>query len=439
MKMSESFRIITLGCKVNQYESAFLDDELKNAGLHPAVKGQRADVTIVNTCVVTQNAAHQSRQVVRKAIRENPEGITAAVGCYPQVFPDEIQQITGVRLIAGNVNKNLIPQLLLNAFNSKEVLKFINKFETGMSFESMPVGYFPGRTRAYLKVQDGCQSFCSYCIVPYTRGPYRSLPMKNVLSTLEAFVTEGYRETVLTGINLGKYGIDLEEKTDLKNLLRSIGDNRLPLRIRLSSIEPVEIDNDLIELVSREKWICRHFHIPLQSGDDSILKKMNRKYTSLDFAKLVETIHEMIPEAATGIDLMSGFPGEGRKEHENTLSLIRELPVSYLHVFPFSRRPGTRAFGLEDQVAPVLAKKRAAELREEGQEKRFEFYRRSIGKEYQVLAEGWHSEEKKLIKGMTDNYIPVAFESSRDLKGLVVPVRMDKIENSMVYGTLLRD
>lgn len=433
--MPESFRIITLGCKVNQYESAYMNDTLMDAGWRPAGKGQRADATIVNTCVVTRRAAHQSRQAIRKALKENPEGITAAIGCYPQVFPDEIELIKGVKLIAGNVNKTKIPELLINAFNSKGIITSINGFEAGMPFESMPVRHFPGRTRAYLKIQDGCQSFCSYCIVPFTRGPYRSLPLKNVLSMLENFVAEGYREVVLTGIHLGKYGIDLGESIDLKGLIQSIGKENLSLRIRLSSIEPMEIDDDLIEMAGREKWICRHFHIPLQSGDDSILKKMNRTYTSSEFSKIIEKIHTSVPEAAIGIDIMSGFPGEGDTEHRNTLSLIRDLPVSYLHVFPFSARAGTTASSIENQVDPGLAKKRASELRTLGQEKRSAFYRRNLGKKFQVLAEGWHSEENYFYKGISDNYLPVIFSSSRNIKGLIVPVSMDRIEDNMIFGS----
>lgn len=434
----KSFRIITLGCKVNQYESAYLNDTLINAGWRPAGKEERSDATIVNTCVVTQRAAHQSRQAIRKALREDPKGITAAIGCYPQVFPGEIDQIKGVRLIAGNTNKGQLPQILLNAVDSKGKTTCLKDFEPGMPFEFLPVKRFSDRTRAYLKIQDGCQSFCSYCIVPFTRGPYRSLSMKKVLSMLETFLIEGYKEVVLTGINLGKYGIDLKEKTDLKGLLQSIGKENLSLRIRLSSIEPVEIDDDLIDMVGKEKWICRHFHIPLQSGDDSILKKMNRSYTSREFAKIIETIYARIPETAIGIDIMSGFPGEGQTEHENTLSFIRDLPVSYLHVFPFSPRSGTAASCLEDKVDPNLAKKRASELRDLGQEKRFTFYRSCLKKEYQILAEGWHSEEKRLIKGMSDNYIPILFASSNDLKGLIIPVSMDRIENNMVFGSLLQ-
>ncbi|HOP48700.1 MAG TPA: tRNA (N(6)-L-threonylcarbamoyladenosine(37)-C(2))-methylthiotransferase MtaB [Desulfobacteraceae bacterium] len=433
--MPELFRIITLGCKVNQYESACLNDSLMDAGWRPAGKGEKADATIVNTCVVTRRAAHQSRQAIRKALRENPEGITAAIGCYPQVFPKEIELIKGVKLIAGNVNKTKIPELLINAFNSQGIIISINGFEAGMPFESMPVRRFPGRTRAYLKIQDGCQSFCTYCIVPFTRGPYRSLPMKNVLSMLEAFAAEGYREVVLTGINLGKYGIGLKESINLKGLLQSIGKENLSVRIRLSSIEPMEIDDDLIDMVGKEEWICRHFHIPLQSGDESILKKMNRIYKARDFAKIIETIYARIPEAAIGIDIMAGFPGEGETQHKNTLSLVGDLPVSYLHVFPFSPRPGTAAFRLENQVEPGLAKKRASELRELGQAKRSAFYRRNLGKEFQVLAEGWHSEENYFYKGISDNYLPVIFSSSRDIKGLIVPVSMDRIEDNMIFGS----
>ena len=437
--MPKSFEIITLGCRVNQYESAYLSEALTHAGLRRALKGERADIAVINTCIVTQRASHQSRQAIRKAIRENPEGMVAAVGCYAQVFPDELTRIQGIGLIADNRAKGELPGLLLNAAESGQKTVVLKDFDPKMDFESLPIKRFPGRTRANLKIQDGCQAFCTYCIVPFARGPYRSLPHSKVLSMVESLAGEGYREIVLTGIHLGKYGMDLMGGMNLNGLLRSLGREGFPVRIRLSSLHPDEIDEELIDMAASEKWLCRHFHISLQSGDDEILKRMNRNYTIRAFAKLVETIYERIPLAAMGVDIISGFPGEAKAAHKNTCSLIKDLPVSYLHVFPFSVRPGTEASDFEGQLDPGEIKKRAAELRNLGQIKRNAFYHSCLNKDFLVLAEKCHSAEKNMVQGMSDNYLPVVFPSDKDMKGRLVTVNMERVENGKVTGRLQRE
>lgn len=437
--MTKTFKIITLGCKVNQYESAYLKEELTHAGWCQAADEEMPDVAIINTCIVTQRAAHQSRQAIRKAIRENPSGLVAAIGCYAQVYADELSRIQGIRLIADNRAKGKLTEFILSMADSGQRSEVLKDFELGMPFDFLPIGRYPGRTRAYLKIQDGCESFCSYCIVAFARGPYRSLASEKVLSMIESLAGEGYREIVLTGIHLGKYGVDLDGNMNLNNMLRAIGREGFPVRIRLSSIEPNEIDQDLIEMVASNKWLCRHFHIPLQSGDNRVLKGMNRHYTNKEFVKLIRSIHAAIPLAAIGVDVMSGFPGEDPVAHENTCALIKDLPVSYLHVFPFSPRKGTAAFAFDGRNDPKVIKKRAAELRAIGQDKRTEFYGSCLRKEFAVLVEGWYSEQKEMMKGTSDNYLPVLFTSSDDLKGRIVPVCMERIENNRVIGRGIKD
>ncbi len=437
--MAGTFKIITLGCRVNQYESAYLNEALVNAGLRRAVKGERADISVINTCIVTQRASHQSRQAIRKAIRENPEGMVAAVGCYAQVFPDELTRIQGIGMIAGNRAKGELPGLLINAAQSGQKTFVLKDFDPKMEFEFLGIKKFPGRTRANLKIQDGCQSFCTYCIVPFARGPYRSLPPSKVLTMVGSLADEGYREVVFTGIHLGKYGTDLEGGVNLNGLLRSLGREGFPVRIRLSSLHPDEIDEELVDMAASEKWLCRHFHISLQSGDDGILKKMNRKYTIHEFSKLVETIYDRAPLAALGIDIISGFPGEDKSAHENTCSLINDLPVSYLHVFPFSARPGTGAASLSGQMDPGEIKKRAAELRCLGQTKREAFHHGCLNKNFLVLAERWYSKEKNIFQGTSDNYLPVVFPSDKDVKGRLVSVNMKRVEKGKVTGRVQRE
>ncbi|MBW2609194.1 MAG: tRNA (N(6)-L-threonylcarbamoyladenosine(37)-C(2))-methylthiotransferase MtaB [Deltaproteobacteria bacterium] len=435
--MATSFKIVTLGCKVNQYESAFLIESLINAGWRQVSKDDEADVTVVNTCIVTQRASCQSRQAIRKAIRENPSGMTAAVGCYAQVFPEELSGIEGLGIIAGNTEKAQLPAILRNSLGSCGSCLISKDFRKETPFDFLPIKGFMDRTRAFLKIQDGCESFCTYCIVPFARGPLRSLDSANVIRMLQSLSDKGYKEVVLTGIHLGRYGIDLDKGVGLKGLLREIGREGLPLRIRLSSLEPNEIDQELIGMMASEEWLCRHFHIPLQSGDDRILKKMNRHYTAREFAGLVERIHKNIPMAAIGVDTMAGFPGEDQRAYQNTFSLINDLPVSYLHVFPFSPREGTAAAGFPDQVDQQVIKKRTGELRDLGKRKREAFYRSCLGKEFQVLVEGRVSERENMVRGLSDNYLQVAFPSSRFIKNSMVTVRMEGISEDGIIGKSL--
>ncbi len=431
------FNIITLGCKVNQYESAYLQETLVRSGWRHVARGERPNVTIVNTCIVTHNAAQQSRQAIRKAIRENPEGRVAAIGCYVQVYPDDILQMEGIDLVADNSMKGHVPESIIEVVETGSRSVLLNNFGRHTPFEFLPIRCFPDRTRAFLKVQDGCRSFCTYCIVPFARGPLRSLAPDKVISMIMALSEEGYKEIVLTGINLGKYGVDLDNHTNLVRLLEVICKEDLPVRIRISSIEPKEIGPDLIDLVASARGVCRHLHIPLQSGDDRVLKKMNRNYTSSEFSRLIEEIHTKIPFAAIGIDVMSGFPGEDYEAHQNTYSLIKDLPVSYLHVFPFSPRPGTPAAYFDDRISPQTTKERAAHLRSLGREKRSQFYSSCLKKRFMMLVEGMYSEKDGLfIRGRSDNYIPTFVCTSQDLKGRLIPVRLERISGDKVIGTV---
>ena len=430
----KTYKIITLGCKVNQYESAFLNEKLVEDGWLPSPKNNPADMTIVNTCIVTRRASYQSRQAIRKAIRENPSGTIAAIGCYAQVFPDELSQIGGITIIAGNREKARLLDILRETGSSSAQRIFSGDFHDSTPFDYLPIRGFPGRTRAFLKIQDGCESFCSYCIVPFARGPYRSLDPPRVIETLKSLCENNYKEVVLTGVHLGRYGADPRNGAGLKELLHSIGRERFPLRIRLSSLEPNEVSPDLIDMIASEDWLCRHFHIPLQSGDNEILHRMNRRYTSREFAGLIERIHETIPMAAIGVDIMAGFPGEDDKAHENSYSLIDELPVSYLHVFPYSPREGTKAVTFSNHVDSEVIKERAKDLRNLGIKKRKAFYTSCLGMEFEVLTEDYYSKEKNIIKGTSDNYLSVIFPSRRLIKNRLMKVIIEEVLKDCVKG-----
>jgi len=432
--MSKLFKIVTLGCKVNQYESAFIEGSLLSKGCKKAKAGEEADLVIINGCIVTSTASYQTRQAVRRAVRENPRAVTAVVGCYGQVFPEELAAIEGLDIIAGNREKESLPGLLLGTTRQDQPLILRNDFEDSCQFEHLPITSFAGRTRAFVKIQDGCESFCSYCIVPYARGPLRSLEPHRVVELLRDLEGNGHKEAVLTGIHLGKYGTDLGDGTDLHRLLVEIAKFRSQMRVRLSSLEPAEIGSDLIAFMESHDWVCRHLHISLQSGDDTVLKRMNRHYTAEQFANLIEDIDRRIHRVSLGVDVLAGFPGETDKAFDTTLALLRNLPISYLHVFPYSKRAGTAAAQLPDQLHPKTIKERTARLRGLDKEKRRLFRSSLAGETFQVLTEGWVPGQGGLARGLSDNYVKFTFPSSTPIVNEFVRVRAVRMQDQGMMG-----
>ncbi len=427
-KEKKTFVIFTLGCKVNQWESAYFRTALENGGWKEVSVDEGYDVAIVNTCIVTQKASHQSRQAIRRFIRSNPKATVVATGCYAQAYPNELEKIKGLRMIVGNRLKDILPSIIMGDDYLSGRRFLVDQFDKGRRpLVPMKASKFGERTRAYLKIQDGCESCCTYCIVPRARGPYRSLEPGHVLKMLGSLAEEGYKEVVLTGIHLGKYGVDLQPETNLVRLLEAIGRENLPLRIRLSSIEPGEVEKGLIEMMESETWLCRHFHIPLQSGDFRILKAMGRTYTPEQYCELIGKIKDSIPLAAIGVDVIVGFPGETERAFQNTCDVIKDIPVSYVHVFPFSPRKDTPAAMLPDKVQPEVIKDRAAALREIGKLKRNEFWRSCIGQQFQVLVEGTDPAKGYVLgRGLTDNYITLRFVSSKAKAGDLVTIVLEK-------------
>lgn len=427
----KKFIITTLGCKVNQYESESLARSLRDDGWASPAEGESADICIINTCTVTQKAAMQSRQVIRQAIRSHPKACIVVTGCYAQTEPDAIQKIEGIHEIVGHEDKHKLGKWKLEdgEWKMKEAE------QSGFPF---PVSAF--RTRPFLKIQDGCNAFCTYCIVPYARGRSRSMPPDEVLENILRLKAAGFHEVVLSGIHLGCYGLDLSPSVRLHDLLRRICDSNAIERVRLSSIEPNEITEDIISLTAESDILCRHFHIPLQSGDDTILKQMHRPYTGAFFTELITQIHEKIPDAAIGVDTLIGFPGETKAAFENTYRTIETLPVTYLHVFPFSSRKGTPASTYSDKVPAGLIKARCQKMRELGISKRRGFYKKVVGKTVEILVEEARDKSTDLLKGMTSNYIPVLISGSDDLKNTFTKVKAEKIDgNNRVFGSVIID
>ena len=404
-----------------------------------AGQDKKADLVIINGCIVTATASYQSRQAIRRAIRENPQAIIAVVGCYVQVFPDELLTINGVDLIVGNKGKSSLPELLVNAIHHNPPLIFKEDFEVSEPFEEIPVKGFSKKTRAFLKIQDGCQSFCSYCIVPMARGPMRSLEPDNVIKIVNNLEKNDYKEVVLTGIHLGKYGSDLSNGMNLTRILSEIGKNTSTLRIRLSSLEPTEITTELIELMAGNNWLCRHFHISLQSGDDSVLKRMNRHYTARMFVELVGKIDRLISKVSIGVDVLVGFPGEGERSFNTTFKLLKDLPVSYLHVFPYSQREGTAAAQFSDHLDHKVIKERSFLLRSLDKEKRKIFRGSLVNQTFSVLTEGWAPGERNLIWGLSDNYVRFHFPSKSLLKNTMVKAKAESVMEEGIRARRLID
>ena len=406
----KSYFTITLGCKVNQCESAALGHLIEAKGYVRSDDQGSPEVVIVNTCTVTGKAAMQSRQAIRQAIRRHPGARIIVTGCYAQTAPEELKAIEGVDLIIGHDDKLRIAELLPKGDPGVASVPIVQRGNVqACGFSSMPSVALEDRTRAFLKIQDGCNTRCTYCIVPYARGRSRSMPEIDVLVHMHRLENKGIREVVLTGIHLGVYGADLNPRTSLAAILENILENTVIDRIRLSSIEPTEIDDRIIALAVQSRGrVCRHFHIPLQSGDNDTLRRMGRPYTREAFSNIVNRIHDRMPGAAIGVDVMAGFPGETEAAFSNTYQLLEALPVTYLHVFPYSPRKGTPAATYSDKVPESAAKERCRRLRDLGDRKRAAFHHAMIGQRLEVLSETGTDPETGRAMGLSDNYVPVA-------------------------------
>ncbi|MBN2397902.1 MAG: tRNA (N(6)-L-threonylcarbamoyladenosine(37)-C(2))-methylthiotransferase MtaB [Deltaproteobacteria bacterium] len=431
--------VATLGCKVNHYESAGIAEELEARGISVVPFTSPADLYIVNTCTVTAKTDFQSRQLVRRAHRTNPRAPIIVTGCYAQIAPQELATLPGVRMVAGTETKERLPEILQDVIDG-ELRINVSDITRKKTLSDLPVTRFPGQTRAYLKVQDGCNLFCSYCIIPYARGRSRSLPAEDVIRRVQALTEAGHREIILTGICLGAYGQDLPSPADLLALVKRIEKETDLERLRISSLNPTEISDEVIEHFCNSKILCRHLHLSLQSGDDRILGLMRRDYTTGEVADLVERLQAAIPGIAVGMDVITGFPGEGEEEFNNTLRFIENIRLAYLHVFPYSRRPGTTASSFPDQVVKPLKKERAAALRGIGNRKRIEFNGGFTGKMLSVLVEGTSDKETGWMKGFSDNYVPVLLpEGDPSLANRIVTITGDRMIREKVVGRVVTD
>jgi threonylcarbamoyladenosine tRNA methylthiotransferase MtaB len=434
--VARTVAIITLGCKVNQYEAAAFQDGFEAAGLKVVTGNRSADLVVINSCAVTATAAAQSNQTLRQALRRNPAAAVVLTGCQVELAADELAALAELRgrtltLIGNSCKDQLVAAAL--AAQPGQCHRLLGEIATARRICPLPVRSFVGRTRALLRIQDGCESFCSYCIVPYTRGPSRSLPLAEAVAQAKTLATAGHREIVLTGIHLGTYGRDLSPSLDLSTLLDCLSRATPDTSYRISSLEPLEIETKLLDLMVARDNIQPHLHIPLQSGDDQILARMNRRYNTAQFARVVKLCRQALPDAGIGIDVLTGFPGESEEQFARAFAFIASLECSYLHVFPYSPRAGTAAAGFPDQVKKTVKEERARELRQLGREKRHDFQQRHLGRSMTVLAEG-RRDSDGLLHGFTGNYIPVHFPGPDSLRHTRVTVRLLRLEEEKVIG-----
>jgi threonylcarbamoyladenosine tRNA methylthiotransferase MtaB len=434
----KKIQIHTFGCKVNQFESASFHSRFAELGHHVVSSGNDSDIIVINTCSVTGKAGAQSRQAIRKAVRDNPCSKIVVTGCYSQMAGEELQSMPELEgkpvCIIGNGDKHFLVDAALNEDFTQVGMPAPLTQDTEIS--PLPIRSFGNRTRAYLRIQDGCNSYCSYCIVPYTRGRSRSLELKEVLHQASVFADEGYREIVVTGIHVGNYGMDLAEDISISNVMESLCSATPDIRYRLSSIEPTEISEDLLDVMKKHGNFMPHLHIPLQSGNDDILLRMNRRYSTSRFAETVAHCHNTIEDIAIGIDILAGFPGETAQHFSSTYSFLEDLDFTYLHVFPYSKRPGTPAADFPDQIAGNIKDNRVRSLRQLSDQKKEKFYRKFIGSTRPVLVESKRN-RSGMLKGFTDNYIPVSFTGEDGMQNAVIHVQLETADATKVTGRIV--
>ncbi|GLG00308.1 threonylcarbamoyladenosine tRNA methylthiotransferase MtaB [Alicyclobacillus hesperidum subsp. aegles] len=412
----------TLGCKVNFYDTEGIWQVFKHRGYEQVPFEEKADVYVVNTCTVTHTGDKKSRQMIRRAVRTNPDAVVVVTGCYAQVAPDEVARIAGVDLVIGNDQKSKIVDHVERVQKEQHPYQSVGNIMKADAFEELDVPYFEERSRANLKIQDGCNNFCTFCIIPRARGLIRSRKPENVLAQATKLAQAGYREIVLTGIHTGGYGADFEDYR-LAHLLADLERIELPFRIRISSIEASEIDDHLIEVLGRSQKVVNHLHIPLQAGSDEVLRRMHRHYTVAEYAEKLKQLRKALPDLAITSDVIVGFPGETDADFENTYAFVAKQRFSQLHVFPYSQRRGTAAAKFKDQVAEDVKHLRVTRMIQLSQRLEADYARQFVGRHLDVIAESpvisaddetrrafaAHPEQKRMLVGYAGNYLRVAF------------------------------
>lgn len=429
----------TLGCKLNFSETSAIGNQFLRNGFdvvdfRESTSGENhADVYVFNTCTVTENAEKECRQLIRRALRKNPEAFIIITGCYAQLRPQEIAGIDGVDVILGSKEKFSLFSILDNFEKKKFACAFVSPAEELNDFGYAHSSDADNRTRAYFKIQDGCDYTCSFCTIPLARGKNRSMNPDEVISEFKKLIYHGYKEIILTGVNVGDYGRNY--KTDLYTLLKMMIEIPGNFRIRISSVEPNLLSDDILKLTIDSEKLCNHFHIPLQSGSKKILKLMQRRYKLDDYRELIFKAKELNNDLGIGVDVIVGFPGETEENFLETYNFINDLPVSYLHVFTYSERPNTKAITLPGSVNVFERKRRNNMLRILSEKKRHHFYKEMLGKELNVLFESENN--NGMIKGFSSNYVRVINKYSPNLENNFYKVKIDNIEGNLCGGEVI--
>ncbi|MCC0657101.1 MULTISPECIES: tRNA (N(6)-L-threonylcarbamoyladenosine(37)-C(2))-methylthiotransferase MtaB [unclassified Clostridioides] len=425
----------TLGCKVNQYETEAMLELFEKDGYEQVNSEEYADVYVINTCTVTHMSDRKSRQYIRRVKKKNPDAIIAVVGCYSQVSPEEILDIEEVNLVMGTNDRRKIVEEIRRIDASKKV-STVDDIMKVKAFEEIEISQTNGKTRAFMKIQDGCDRFCTYCIIPYARGRVRSRDIDSIVDEVKKLAKNGYKEVVLTGIHVASYGKDLKDK-DIKllDVIKQINEIDAIERIRLSSVEPILFTDEFVNEVLKMEKVCPHYHLSLQSGCDETLKRMNRRYTTEEYKTIVDRLRDKIPNVAITTDVIVGFPGETNEEFKQTYNFLKDIELSQMHIFKYSPRKGTPAATMENQIDPQMKHFRSEQLLNLSKENFSKFATKFIGSELEVLFE--QNIEGNKFEGLTSNYIRVVVESDKNIQGQILKVKINDVKNEYVEGILL--
>ncbi|NEZ45705.1 tRNA (N(6)-L-threonylcarbamoyladenosine(37)-C(2))-methylthiotransferase MtaB [Clostridium niameyense] len=425
----------TLGCRVNQYETEAMAEKFLKQGYELASFDEFADVYVINTCTVTNMGDKKSRQMIHRARRKNADAIIAVVGCYSQIASEEVSKIQGVDVVLGTRNKGDIVYFVNKARAEKEQIIEVNDVLKNRKFEELNIEEYQDRTRAFLKIQDGCNRFCSYCLIPFARGAVCSKDPKKVIEEVKRLASHNFKEIILSGIDIASYGVDLEGKWDLTLLLQELDSIEGIHRIRIGSIDPTFFTDDVINNISKLNKLCPHFHLSLQSGCDDTLKRMNRKYKIEQYKHIVKGLRKNIKDVSITTDIIVGFPGETEEEFNKTYEFLRDIKLSKMHVFKFSPREGTKAETMPNQIDGNIKEYRSSKLIELDKQLEKEFMENFIGREMPVLYEQ-ESREQGYYEGYTPNYIKVNSKSNVDISGKIINTNIKRLKNESLYGEI---
>ncbi|SKA85870.1 threonylcarbamoyladenosine tRNA methylthiotransferase MtaB [Caloramator quimbayensis] len=424
----------TLGCRVNQYETEAIAEAFLKEGYEIVNFDDYADVYVINTCTVTNVGDKKSRNMLRKAKKQNPKGVVVAAGCYSQVSPDEVASIEGVDVVVGTSDKVKIPKLVEEFLKEEKQIKHVDNIMNIRDFEEMEIDEYQERTRAFLKIQDGCDRYCSYCLIPYARGPVRSKNPNSVIKEVNNLALNGFKEIILSGIHVASYGKDLGN-INLVDLIEQINSIDGIERIRIGSVDPTFFTDDRIKRLSMVEKLCNHFHLSLQSGCDETLKRMNRKYTTYQYKDIVNRLREFIDGVSITTDVIVGFPGETEKEFNTTYEFLKDIKLSKMHVFKYSTRHGTKAEKLPNQVPASIKEERSEKLIKLDEELERSFIERFINKEMKVLFEEGNDNK---FYGYTTNYIRVMVNSDEEIRDKILNVRLIENLKNMAVGEIIK-